>query len=241
MTQVRTAEQELQETEYRLPAHWLLRKRGFARYIALTDLMAAMIREAGIDSGEALDLGCGDGRGTFELQCRTGPSLRFRGIDYSARAIAFARLMAPEIPFEVGDANGLPYETSRFRLVVAREVLEHIPPASLRTVLKEICRILKPGGFFLITVPSKRRKIPPKHFQHFDVTGLDSLLTAAGFVRSAVRGFGWWPSTNMEGIYRRLMSLPGLWRVDVWLGCGERDPARADQILYLAQKPAASS
>lgn len=157
--------------------------------------MAKMIRETGLIAGRALDIGCGDGRGTYELARMLGEGWEWYGIDISERVIAFARFMAPRNQFEVGDAKSLPYGPDSFDLVVAREVIEHIPPHEVSCVLEEIYRILKPLGKFLLTTPSERRRVPEKHFQHFSAEKLERLLTLGGF--KIVYPRTWLVATNM--------------------------------------------
>lgn len=236
MNSVAEQKRKLQESEYRLPLHWLLRKSGLIGYLRKTELMAEMIKSAGVTAGRALDVGCGDGRGTFELSKILGDDFVFVGIDFSERAIAFAKLMAPEIEFHVQDGKALPYEPAVFSLVVAREVIEHIPEYELDTFLLQIHRVLEPHGRLLITTPSELRRVPPKHFQHFSSEKLERLLTKNGFVVEDLRGFGWWPSPSIERLYRRILSLPALWRVHVILGTHEMPVQKADCLLVLASK-----
>ncbi len=227
---------ELQEAEYRLPVHWLLRKHGLIGYMRKTELMAGMVRASGLRGGKLLDVGCGDGRALFELSRLIGPSFECLGIDFSPRAIAFARLMAPRIAFEVQDGASLGVESSSMSLVVAREVIEHVPPADVPAFLGEIYRVLEPGGKVLITTPSERRKVLEKHFQHFSPAKLHAVVAAAGFRPEQIKGFGWWPPARFESRYRDVLALPALWRIHVALGTHERAPEKADCVMLLAGK-----
>lgn len=227
---------QLQEEEYYLPYHWLLRKAGQVHYERKTELMARVVIEAHSKGGAALDIGCGDGRGTAEMQRILERFYRFVGVDYSARAIAFARLMAPWVEFRVVNGETLPFEKEMFQLVVAREVLEHVPPDGVARFLQEIRRVTASGGLFLITTPSTNRSVPAKHFQHFNEQDLRRVLVSEGFEVLAVRGFGWWPGPRLEKAYRKLISLPGCWRIHVRLGCDEEEPCNADDLIVLARK-----
>ena len=51
----------------------------------------------------------------------------------------------------VADAQTLPFKNNSFSLVVAHQVLEHIP--SSHAAVNEICRVLAPKGKVIITVP----------------------------------------------------------------------------------------
>lgn len=228
----------LQDEEYYLPVHWLLKKAGRVHYEKKTKLMAELVIRANGECGAALDVGCGDGRGTADLQRLLESWYRFVGVDHSERAIAFARLMAPWLEFQVASGETLPFEESTFRLVTAREVLEHIEPDCVERFLGEIRRVMVLGGLFLVATPSVNRRVPPKHFQHFSEEGLRRLLVSKGFEVLFVRGFGWWPGPRWEKAYRRLISLPGCWRIHVRLGCCEEKPCKADDLIVLARKVA---
>lgn len=115
----------------------------------------------GVGPGDvALDLGCGAGRHTFELYRR--------GVDVVAldrdgdevtttaqwlgaiRAAGEAPAAAVAMP-AVGDATRLPFPDGAFDVVVAAEILEHIPGDA--TAIAEITRVLRPGGRVAVTVP----------------------------------------------------------------------------------------
>jgi len=48
----------------------------------------------------------------------------------------------------------LPYPDSSFDFVSFSEILEHLPPSNIVPILKEIKRILKPGGYVVATSPN---------------------------------------------------------------------------------------
>lgn len=227
----------LQEDEYRLPHHWILRKHGLANYLHKSDRIAELVRGAGCTGGAALDVGCGDGRGTHELATRLGAAFEWTGVDFSERAIAFARLMAADLNFEVQDGERLTAGDATFDLVVAREVIEHVPPDEVGGFVAELRRVLKPGGLLVVTTPTTNRRVPEKHFQHFTEESLRSALEAEGGLRvERVEGLGWFPSgPRLERAYRYVIALPALWRVDAWSGSRPLPPARADDLLVVAR------
>lgn len=227
----------LQEDEYRLPHHWILRKHGLANYLHKSDLIAELVRGAGCAGGAALDVGCGDGRGTHELATRLGPGFEWTGVDFSERAIAFARLMAADLHFEVQDGERLAAPDATYDLVVAREVIEHVPPAEVGGFVAELRRVLRPGGVLVATTPTTNRRVPEKHFQHFtEVTLRAALEQDGGFAVERVEGLGWFPSGGRrERVYRYVIALPALWRLDAWSGSRALPPARADDLLAVAR------
>jgi len=55
------------------------------------------------------------------------------------------------------DATNIPFEDSSFDCVFSVSVLEHVPDDGDREIAKEVARILKPDGTFVITCPASRR------------------------------------------------------------------------------------
>ena len=100
----------------------------------------------------ALDAGCGAGYGSAELS-RAAQSVV--GIDNAADAIEFAsaNYRAPNLSFEQASCGALPYADGSFDLIVAFEVIEHLP--DWRQFLHEARRTLAPNGQFIVSTPNK--------------------------------------------------------------------------------------
>ena len=105
--------------------------------------------------GAVLDIGCGAGRTTFGLY-DTGYQ-HVTGYDLSTTMIAAARRIARErallVRFDVGDAASLPYADASFDgALFSSQGLMCIPGGERRLkVLREVRRVLRPGGHFLFT------------------------------------------------------------------------------------------
>ena len=99
--------------------------------------------------GRLLDVGCGVGTISLELQSR---GFEVYGIDFSYVAIEKAKEKGINaIPCDV-DAEGIPFEDNYFDVVWAGDVVEHVfDPIFL---LEEISRVLKPTGKALISTPN---------------------------------------------------------------------------------------
>lgn len=113
-----------------------------------------IIEEINPQPGEKIiDLGCGTGYYLYLLSSLP-VNLRLTGFDYDKKALAEAKLMLSDkrIDFTLGDMHKMPFKKSTFDKAVASEVLEHLRDDE--KALKEIFRILKPGGTLVISVPS---------------------------------------------------------------------------------------
>ena len=133
-----------------------------------------------------LDNGCGAGS---LLEAARIHGWQAHGLDVSSHAAKHVR----ELGFEVfeGELQEAAYPSQHFDVVTAAELLEHIPDP--RTLVREVARILRPGGLFWTTTPHARglsarvlgldwRCIwPPEHLQLFSTGGLKALLGSAGF------------------------------------------------------------
>ncbi len=95
--------------------------------------------------GPVLDLGCGTGQSTCAL--REG-KLDAVGCDLSALFLA-ANTAAN---FVAGDAMRLPFRDGCFEVVGAYEFIEHVP--DVPAVLAEMCRVVRPGGFVVLSSPN---------------------------------------------------------------------------------------
>jgi SAM-dependent methyltransferase len=96
----------------------------------------------------SLDLGCGSGFFASEAFPRPFD----RGCDISELAVEKARKSDAYRGVDLADGAGLPYEDGFFETVVANCVLEHV--LDIDPALKEIQRVLRPGGRLYGTVPT---------------------------------------------------------------------------------------
>lgn len=96
-----------------------------------------------------LDAGCGHGYFTYFLKKK---GYHVVGVDISYKAIEKARASCPEIEFKVCSlSDRLPFENNTFDVVWSTEVIEHI--YDVYTYIREINRVLKPKGLFVLTTP----------------------------------------------------------------------------------------
>jgi len=57
-------------------------------------------------------------------------------------------------PHTVGDMRRMPFENESFEAVMAQHVLEHVSSTDVGRAIKEMYRVLKPGGEIFIGVPN---------------------------------------------------------------------------------------
>lgn len=111
-----------------------------------------------LDTGDGapcvLDIACGVGIITAAIKNRF-PGTEVFGIDYSLSAIEEAARTHAEIEFAVGDAYRLPYAPGCVDVAVLNNIWEHVPdPLHLLECVK---RVLRPGGYVIISTPSRYR------------------------------------------------------------------------------------
>jgi SAM-dependent methyltransferase len=110
--------------------------------------MAAELKTLPPDA-PVLEVGCGDGAFTTEL---AEYSTAVTAIDLSAGQIAENAARFPGINFLQHDvATPLPFADQAFEVVWCSEVLEHLFDPAF--ALREMHRVLRPGGRLLVTVP----------------------------------------------------------------------------------------
>ncbi len=107
-----------------------------------------------------LDLGCGAGRNLFYL-IKEGFNLY--GIDMAREGINFIQKDLKEMNLKAdlkrGDVFGkLPYKKDFFDAVVSVQVLQHGNLNQIKRAIKEVERVLKPGGLIFITLCGRYSK-----------------------------------------------------------------------------------
>jgi len=176
-------EDQIQEAEYDYPYHYipdrtdgqidLIRRWTWGlKYLGGIELMLEKLSEHQFDS--LIEIGCGDGRLLAEIS-KAYPDKTLKGVDYSERAIRFAKAFNPDIDFTKLDITK-ETTTEKFDFVLLSEVLEHIELDDIPNFLQSIKKTMKPDARMLITVPHANQPVISKHFQHFTVDSLNSQI-----------------------------------------------------------------
>ena len=97
---------------------------------------------------DVLEVSCGHGGGASYLTKTLGPA-KFTGLDLNPRGIDFCkkRYLQPGLNFVQGDAENLPFPDRSFDTVINVEASHCYP--DFPQFLREVNRVLKPGGYFL--------------------------------------------------------------------------------------------
>jgi SAM-dependent methyltransferase len=109
---------------------------------------------------KVLDLGCGTGRHVVYL---TKSGFSVFGLDSSPEGIHASRAWLAgeslEADIRVHDMTApLPFEDGFFDAVVSVQVIHHAVMATIEHIIREMTRVLVPGGFLFVTVPTKKNQ-----------------------------------------------------------------------------------
>ncbi len=166
-----------------------------AQYRAQLRLITRAIGAARPDS-TLLDLGCGIGQRLLSFR-RLGYTVH--GLDFQQPVVDYLRDQLG-VAATCGDLGALRelFEPASFDVVTAFQVLEHVP--SVRSLMGDVFRSLKPGGWFVATVPMGDSfqadvlgarwcgvREAPRHLSLPSHTGLQKLADHTGFARSLLR------------------------------------------------------
>ncbi len=185
---------------------------------------------AGLRPGDrVLDVGCGTGVLTRLAAEMVGPEGVAIGIDPGLAMTGIARLKAARTlsraRFELGIIEALAFADDAFDVVLSSFVLHHLPADVKRAGLREVWRVLKPGGRFVLLDFDTARPIAramiamgrlvPAYAHVLRAAGNPvPLLREAGFADIAIAG-GWrgtatfWVARKPAVVERTTASPPG--------------------------------
>jgi SAM-dependent methyltransferase len=128
---------------------------------------------------DVVDVGCGTG-GTLRV---LPVSWKGTGVDVADHALTFARTRG-HFRLVQASAMSLPFDRDRFDLALALDVIEHCSDDA--AAARELCRVVKPGGLLVATVPAFQALFGPHdvalaHYRRYRRPQLCALLRTAGF------------------------------------------------------------
>lgn len=103
-----------------------------------------------------LDAGCGTGGMMAWAQAELG-AVSLSGVDVSSDAVRTCAGRDPTWSVQLGSVMDMPLPDARFDLVICNDVIQHLPTdGGDLTALKEIRRVLKPGGLLILRTNSRQ-------------------------------------------------------------------------------------
>jgi ubiquinone/menaquinone biosynthesis C-methylase UbiE len=151
--------------------NWSLYYQHIARYLFATKFVEEKL---------VLDVACGTGYGTALLAEK---AYRAVGIDISKEAIIHCKKVYKEdsVCFLNMDCTSLAFPNEIFDSIVSFETIEHIYDPE--KFVKELYRVLKPGGQVLISTPNRdlykvynKNKVNRHHIHEFDASEFQKLM-----------------------------------------------------------------
>lgn len=171
---------ELQAIHAHEDRHWWYRGR---RRIVCDE-----IARLGLPPGaRVLDAGCGSGRLLDELAGRFEVS----GVELDADSVAAARARG-HADIHEGMVETLPWDDATFDLVTCLDVIEHTQDD--RVTLRELRRVLRPGGALLLTVPAYQalwsaHDVVNRHHRRYDRRMLRAAAADTGLTIERMTSF----------------------------------------------------
>jgi ubiquinone/menaquinone biosynthesis C-methylase UbiE len=116
----------------------------------------ALIAAARVQPGQrVLDVGCGTGYFARMLARSVGTDGRVVGVDASPEMIQYASRHASvdhvkNLRFQIGAAESLAFPDQHFDVAVSSLFIHHLPADLQLTAVRELSRVLRPGGTLLL-------------------------------------------------------------------------------------------
>jgi len=162
------------------------------RQVMLANTVKNILKQRSSDDMSAcvVDLGCGPGTNLFDVYdaCVDFEQVQWFGLDLNQREAAMGaarsgyrvkeRHMQP-IHFMSGDIFRLPFADNSVDILISSEVVEHLPDPL--PALREMQRVLKTGGYAMVTTPN------PRNLPEMVGYGLDK-ITMGGFKKLYWKG-----------------------------------------------------
>jgi ubiquinone/menaquinone biosynthesis C-methylase UbiE len=169
-------------SQFQKPAGWLGTLTGMGMNMGHAKLWRWALTHIAIQpTATILDVGCGGGR-TVHMLAQAAPGGKVHGVDHSSEMVKLAqrvnRALARSGRVEIRHStiSSLPFPTAAFDLVTAFESTLFWP--ALLDGLKEVKRVLKPGGTLLIANEAyKDERFEERNSKWVRLTGIRHLQT----------------------------------------------------------------
>lgn len=110
-----------------------------------------LLKDAGLKTGVAIELGCGEGYSTERLHKMLPKGITLEASEFVEDLVPLAQKLNPGIKVTQESVYELNHADNTFDLIFLLEVMEHLDYPE--KALEEIQRVLKPGGFLILGVP----------------------------------------------------------------------------------------
>lgn len=174
-------------------------------YLVRKGILERLDRAIPLFSGTLLDVGCGQMPYRDHILAHNPRITRYVGLDFASGK--YAERKKPDLTW---DGRVIPLPDGGADCAMATEVLEHCPDPL--PVLKEIRRVLAPGGILFFTVPFlwPIHDAPHDHYRYTPFA-LERLLAEAGFENARIEALGGWNAAlaQMIGLWLRRAPMPG--------------------------------
>ena len=180
-----------------------LSKKNLDRYYIRSSIFKAFKELLPNFNGKLLDIGCGK-MPYKEYILNHSKVTSYTGLDIED-ALEYDTEVKPDFTW-----NGIimPFETASFDCAFGTEVLEHCPEPEV--VLKEVHRVLKPGGVFFFTVPFlwNLHEVPHDAYRYTPFS-LERHLKNSGFTDITIKATGGWHASmaQMLGLWVKRSSM----------------------------------
>lgn len=185
----------------------------YARKLYLSDFLREPLFRSVIDTlpfppgSSGLDVGCGIGSHTLMLAKAVGDAGHVTGLDLSTELLAHAKQRArkanlsKQISFHEGDMNKLPFDNDTFDWVWSVDCVGYAPGEPI-PLLKELARVVNPGGIIAILAWSSQQLLPG--YPHLEACLNATSFGIAPFVKGErpelhfLRARGWFQAAGLK-------------------------------------------
>lgn len=174
----------------------ILSKETLESHIIRSEIFKAVSEACSSFYGRVLDSGCGS------MPYKQFILSNSKVTDYVGLDIASGLNYEDVKPDVLWDGSVMPFEDESFDVVISTEVLEHVPNPD--SYLREVKRVLKPGGMFFFTVPflMSLHEVPNDYYRYTPYA-LEMIFKRNGFSTITIKPMG--------GYNAAMAQMLGLW------------------------------
>ena len=178
-------------------------------YLVRTSIKKALDWAIPALKGRLLDAGCG--KMPYKIYLLNNSAIsEYVGLDIES-ALIYDEGIKPDYTW---DGKIMPFDDSSFDCCIATELLEHCPEPEI--VLREVYRVLKPGGVLFFTVPFvwNLHEVPYDEYRYTPFS-LERYLKNSGFTGATIKATGGWHAAmaQMMGLWVRRAPISAMYRI----------------------------